>query len=74
MLSLAWSHLLLVFVAARRQHALGGRPRHLRHPARPGPNSCRLSRAIVNIGQTFPPVAVLALAVPVVGLWRDRRR
>ncbi|MBK1622865.1 ABC transporter permease [Afifella marina] len=26
-----------------------------------------LSRAIVNIGQTFPPVAVLALAVPVVG-------
>lgn len=26
-----------------------------------------LSRAVVNIGQTFPPVAVLALAVPVVG-------
>jgi osmoprotectant transport system permease protein len=26
-----------------------------------------LSRSIVNIGQTFPPVAVLALAVPVVG-------
>lgn len=26
-----------------------------------------LSRAIVNIGQTFPPVAVLALAVPAVG-------
>lgn len=26
-----------------------------------------LSRAIVNIGQTFPPVAVLALAVPVLG-------
>jgi osmoprotectant transport system permease protein len=26
-----------------------------------------LSRAIVNIGQTFPPVAVLALAVPLVG-------
>ena len=26
-----------------------------------------LSRAIVNIGQTFPPVAVLALAVPMVG-------
>jgi len=26
-----------------------------------------ISRAIVNIGQTFPPVAVLALAVPLVG-------
>src|SRR5271168_745519 len=26
-----------------------------------------LSRAIANIGQAFPPVAVLALAVPVVG-------
>ncbi|MEH6693330.1 MAG: ABC transporter permease [Pseudorhizobium pelagicum] len=26
-----------------------------------------LSRSLVNIGQTFPPVAVLALAVPVVG-------
>ena len=26
-----------------------------------------LSRSIVNVGQTFPPVAVLALAVPVVG-------
>jgi osmoprotectant transport system permease protein len=26
-----------------------------------------LSRALVNIGQTFPPVAVLALAVPVFG-------
>ncbi|MBZ6075794.1 ABC transporter permease [Microvirga sp. WGZ8] len=26
-----------------------------------------LSRSIVNIGQTFPPVAVLAVAVPIVG-------
>jgi osmoprotectant transport system permease protein len=26
-----------------------------------------LSRALVNIGQTFPPVAVLAMAVPLVG-------
>ncbi len=26
-----------------------------------------LSRSIVNVGQTFPPVAVLALAVPAVG-------
>ena len=27
-----------------------------------------LSRSLVNIGQTFPPVAVLALAVPAGGL------
>lgn len=26
-----------------------------------------LSRSLVNVGQTFPPVAVLALAVPIVG-------
>ena len=26
-----------------------------------------LSRSLVNIGQTFPPVAVLALAVPILG-------
>ena len=26
-----------------------------------------LSRTLVNIGQTFPPVAVLAVAVPLVG-------
>ena len=26
-----------------------------------------MSRSLVNIGQTFPPVAVLAIAVPLVG-------
>ncbi len=26
-----------------------------------------LSRTLVNVGQTFPPVAVLAVAVPLVG-------
>src|SRR5690606_25106469 len=26
-----------------------------------------LARSVVNVGQTFPPVAVLALAVPAVG-------
>jgi osmoprotectant transport system permease protein len=30
-----------------------------------------LSRSLVNIGQTFPPVAVLALAVPVVGFGEE---
>ncbi len=29
-----------------------------------------LSRTLVNVGQTFPPVAVLAVAVPLVGIWR----
>jgi osmoprotectant transport system permease protein len=32
-----------------------------------------LSRSLVNIGQTFPPVAVLALAVPAVGFGESRR-
>ena len=31
-----------------------------------------LSRAVVNFGQTFPPVAVLALAVPLVGFGKSR--
>ncbi|MGN6548785.1 MAG: ABC transporter permease [Pararhizobium sp.] len=30
-----------------------------------------LSRSIVNVGQTFPPVAVLALAVPAVGFGEE---
>ena len=32
-----------------------------------GPSFLPLSRTITNIGQTFPPVAVLALAVPALG-------
>ncbi|MCC2610567.1 ABC transporter permease [Neorhizobium petrolearium] len=32
-----------------------------------GAEFLQLSRSLVNIGQTFPPVAVLALAVPAVG-------
>ena len=48
--------------------AVGGNlARHLRDATRTGPSSCRLSRTIVNIGQVFPPVAVLAIAVPLVG-------
>lgn len=34
---------------------------------RSGAEFLPLSRALVNIGQTFPPVAVLAVAVPLVG-------
>src|ERR1700741_2002259 len=32
-----------------------------------GPQFLPLSRTLVNIGQTFPPVAVLAVTVPIVG-------
>ena len=66
MLSLAWSHLLLVFGAAVASTLLAvGLGIFVTRPA--GAEFLPLSRAIVNIGQTFPPVAVLALAVPVVG-------
>ena len=34
---------------------------------RAGADFLPLSRSIVNVGQTFPPVAVLALAVPAIG-------
>src|ERR1700704_2967991 len=36
-------------------------------PHAPGGQSLPLSRTLVNVGQTFPPVAVLAVAVPLVG-------
>ena len=66
MLGLAWSHLLLVFGAAVASTVLAvGLGIFVTRPA--GAEFLPLSRAIVNIGQTFPPVAVLALAVPVVG-------
>jgi osmoprotectant transport system permease protein len=66
LVSLAISHLELVAIALAASAALaiaGGifvtRPR--------GAEFLPLSRAIANAGQTFPPVAVLALAVPAVG-------
>ncbi|MGD9510167.1 MAG: ABC transporter permease [Geminicoccaceae bacterium] len=66
LLSLAWSHLLLVFGAALASALLAvGLGIFVTRPA--GAEFLPLSRAIVNIGQTFPPVAVLALAVPVMG-------
>lgn len=37
------------------------------HPARPGSAFRPLVETIAAIGQTFPPVAVLAMAVPVLG-------
>jgi osmoprotectant transport system permease protein len=66
LLSLAVSHLVTVLVAAAASTlvavALGI---FVTRPA--GAQFLPLSRTLVNVGQTFPPVAVLAVAVPLVG-------
>lgn len=66
LLELAISHLLTVLVAAAASTivavALGI---FVTRPA--GAAFLPLSRTLVNVGQTFPPVAVLAVAVPLVG-------
>jgi osmoprotectant transport system permease protein len=66
LLDLAISHLLTVLVAAAASTvvavALGI---FVTRPA--GAAFLPLSRTLVNVGQTFPPVAVLAVAVPLVG-------
>jgi osmoprotectant transport system permease protein len=65
-LELALSHLWTVLIAAAASTvvavALGI---FVTRPA--GAQFLPLSRTLVNIGQTFPPVAVLAIAVPLVG-------
>jgi osmoprotectant transport system permease protein len=66
LLSLTWAHLTTVFLAAVASTVVAvGLGIFVTRPA--GAEFLPLSRSIVNIGQTFPPVAVLALAVPVVG-------
>jgi len=66
LLSRAVSHLVTVLVAAAASTlvavALGI---FVTRPA--GAQFLPLSRTLVNVGQTFPPVAVLAVAVPLVG-------
>ena len=66
LLELALSHLWLVLLAAAASTvvavALGI---FVTRPA--GAQFLPLSRTLVNVGQTFPPVAVLAVAVPLVG-------
>lgn len=66
LLSLAVSHLVTVLLAAAASTlvavALGI---FVTRPA--GAQFLPLSRTLVNVGQTFPPVAVLAIAVPLVG-------
>jgi osmoprotectant transport system permease protein len=66
LLSLTLSHLRVVAIATVAATVLALALAIL--VSRPfGAEFLPLSRSLVNIGQTFPPVAVLALAVPAVG-------
>lgn len=66
LLTITISHLLIVAVAVLGSTIVAvGLGILVTRPA--GAEFLPLSRAIANIGQTFPPVAVLALAVPVLG-------
>ncbi|MEN3148432.1 ABC transporter permease [Neorhizobium sp. IRAMC:178] len=66
LLSLALLHLRTVFIATLAATIIAVLLAIL--VTRPfGTEFLALSRSLVNIGQTFPPVAVLALAVPAVG-------
>ena len=66
LLSLALAHLGIVFLAAAASTLVAvGLGILVTRPA--GAQFLPLSRTLVNIGQTFPPVAVLAIAVPLVG-------
>ncbi|MBE7248566.1 ABC transporter permease [Methylobacterium sp. A49B] len=66
LLTLAINHLLLVAAATAAASLLGvGFAVVATRPA--GRDVLPFARAVANLGQTFPPVAVLALAVPVVG-------
>ena len=66
LLNLTLSHLLIVAVATAAASVIAvGLAIVVTRPA--GMELLPLSRMISNTGQTFPPVAVLALAVPVLG-------
>ena len=66
LLSLTLSHLATVFIATFAAAVVAvGLAILVTRPV--GAEFLPLSRSLVNIGQTFPPVAVLALAVPAVG-------
>tara|TARA_R110000796_G_scaffold10752_35_gene36101 strand:+ start:2134 stop:2892 length:759 start_codon:yes stop_codon:yes gene_type:complete len=66
LLSLSLSHLGLVFVASVAATVVAvALAIFVTRPA--GAAFRPLSRTVANMGQTFPPVAVLALAVPVLG-------
>jgi osmoprotectant transport system permease protein len=66
LLALALAHLGTVFLAAAASTVIAvGLGILVTRPS--GREFLPLSRTLVNIGQTFPPVAVLAVAVPLVG-------
>lgn len=66
LLSLALSHLEIVCLAAVASTVVAvGLGILVTRPS--GAEFLPLARTLVNIGQTFPPVAVLAIAVPLVG-------
>ncbi len=66
LLTLTLSHLAMVAVATMAATVVSvGLAILVTRPA--GREFLPLSRSIANIGQTFPPVAVLALAVPIFG-------
>ncbi|HVY52338.1 MAG TPA: ABC transporter permease [Devosia sp.] len=66
LLSLALNHLLIVAIATAAATVVAvGLAIFVTRPA--GAEFLPLSRMLANTGQTFPPVAVLALAVPVLG-------
>jgi len=66
LLSLALAHLGTVFLAAAASTVVAvGLGIFVTRPS--GAAFLPLSRTLVNVGQTFPPVAVLAIAVPLVG-------
>jgi osmoprotectant transport system permease protein len=66
LLSLAISHLVIVVIATVAATIVAvGLAILVTRPA--GRDFLPLSRSLANIGQTFPPVAVLAIAVPLLG-------
>jgi osmoprotectant transport system permease protein len=66
LLALTLSHLRIVFLATLASSVLAvGLGIFVTRPS--GQEFLPLSRSLVNIGQTFPPIAVLAIAVPLVG-------
>ena len=66
LLSLALAHLATVCLAALASTLVAvGLGILVTRPS--GAEFLPLSRSLVNLGQTFPPVAILALAVPLVG-------
>ena len=66
LLSLTLSHLRIVFLATLASTTLAlALGIFVTRPS--GHEFLPLSRSLVNIGQTFPPIAVLAITVPLVG-------